>query len=128
MIRTAVFLAASFVFIMSAQPAEKPKEARAALERKLHGEWIGYPCNGDFTIRADGTFERRHYSPGNHKLAGNWEVQWDELPPTLVLACKTSDYPDYVGKTSKVKLIQLDDEVLQFAGYAQRYERVRKKD
>jgi len=37
----------------------------------------------------------------------------------LVLTCKTSDDPDLVGKTSEVKLTQLDDETLayQFPGY-----------
>jgi hypothetical protein len=117
-IRTAVFLTALLVLIASAQTADKPKEAPAALERKLHGAWIGGPCEGELTLGADGTFERRHYSPGDNKLTGTWEVRWNALPPTLVLACKTSDDPDFVGKTSDVKLIQLDDEALayQYAG------------
>ena len=129
MIRTAVFLVASLVFITSAQTADKPKEGPAALERKLHGEWIGGPCMGELTLGADGTFERRHYSPGNHHLTGTWEVRWDALPPTLVLTCKTSDYPEE-GKTSEVKLIQLDDEALAYLypGNEQvyRYKRVKK--
>src|SRR5262245_8162256 len=44
-----------------------PDDARAAVEKKLVGEWVkGGACIGDITIRADGTFERRHYSPGNY--------------------------------------------------------------
>jgi hypothetical protein len=128
MIRTAVFLAVSFVFITSAQTADNPKEGPPALERKLHGEWIGGPCVGELTLAADGSFERRNYSPGGNKLTGNWELQWNALPPTLVLSCKTSDDPDYVGKTSKFKLIQLDDEALALGHrYEDRYKRVKKK-
>ena len=132
MLRTAVFLAASLVLITSAQTADKPKEGPATLEQKLHGEWIGGPCEGELTLGADGTFERRHYSPGDNKLTGTWEVRWNALPPTLVLACKTSDDPDFVGKTSEVKLIQLDDEALAYqypggkAVYG--YTRVKKAD
>ena len=87
-----------------------------ALEKKLHGAWEadGLDCVGDLTLRADGTFERQHYSPGNNKLTGTWEVRWNALPPTLVLTCKTSNDPDFVGKTSEVKLTQLDDETLAY--------------
>jgi hypothetical protein len=128
MIRTAVFLAASLVFVTSARTADKPKESPAALERRLHGTWNGPPCTGRLTLGADGTFERRNYSPGNYRLTGTWEVRWNALPPTLVLACKTSDYPGFVGTTSEVKLVQLDDEVLALGHrYEDRYERVKKK-
>jgi hypothetical protein len=131
MIRTAVFLAASLVFITSAQTADNPKDGPPALERKLHGEWIGGPCEGELALGADGTFERRNYSPGDNKLTGTWEVRWNALPPTLVLACKASDYPDYVGKTTVIKLLELDDEAIayQYPGNSQvyRYERVKKK-
>src|SRR6476659_5945434 len=95
MVRMAVLLAASLVFITFAQTVDKPKETPVALERKLHGAWIAEgDCVGDLTLRADGTFERQHYSPGNNKLAGTWEVRWKALPPTLVLTCKTSDESD----------------------------------
>ncbi len=128
MIRTAVFFAASLVCITSAQTADKPKEAPTALERKLHGTWRGGPCLGELTLRADGTFERRHFSPGNNKLTGTWEVRWNALPPTLILACKSSDDPDRVGKTSEVKLIQLDGHALAYQpskGQPVRYARVK---
>jgi len=130
MIRTVVFLAASLVFITSAQTADKPKEGPAALERKLHGAWIGGPCMGELTLGADGTFERRHYSPGNINLTGTWEVRWNALPPTLAFACKTSDNPNEVGKTEEFKLIQLNDEdfAYQYPGMenVNRYTRAKK--
>ena len=121
MIRKAVLLAASLVFISSitsAQTADKPKDAPVALEKKLLGVWeAGRDCVGDLTLRADGTFDRLRYSPGNNKLTGTWEVRWNALPPTLVLTCKTSDERDRfsVGKTTEVKVIQLDDAALSLA-------------
>jgi hypothetical protein len=121
MIRIALLFAVSLAFISSAQTARttgKPQEPSVALEKKLHGAWEAddMDCVGDLTLRADGTFERQHYSPGNNKLAGTWEMRWDALPPTLVLTCKTSDEPDRfsVGKTSEVKVIQLDNEYLAY--------------
>jgi hypothetical protein len=134
MIRTAVLLAASLVFItsiFSAQTADKPKESPVALERKLHGEWKGKGgCVGDLTLRADGTFERQHFSPGNNQLTGTWDVRWNALQPTLFLTCKTSDAPDRikVGMTWEIKLIQLDDEDLAYQypdGNTVRYTRVK---
>jgi hypothetical protein len=108
MIRPAVFLAASLVFVTSAkaQTAEQPKETPVI--RMLYGTWQGPACGGDWTYRADGTFEAQHYSPGNNQLTGTWAVRWNSLPPTLVRTCKTSDDPDLVGKTWEVRLIQLD--------------------
>ncbi len=129
MIRMALLLAASLVPLTSAHTTEKQKEGAAALERKLHGQWKGGACLGDWTFRADGTFELRHYTPGNNKLTGTWEVRWNALPPTLMTTCKASDHSDYVGKTWEVKLIQLDDEALALqhqGGATTRYERVKK--
>ena len=65
MTRTAILLAASLVFITSAETAVKPNDSAATLERKLHGEWKGGACQGTWTFRADGTFELKHFSPGN---------------------------------------------------------------
>ncbi len=94
----------------AAKAAEKPSKDLAALERKLHGEWDSkLDCVGEIAVRADGTFERRHYSPGNNTLAGTWGIRWDALPPTLVLACKTSDDKDAVGRAVEYKLVLLDD-------------------
>jgi hypothetical protein len=136
-------LAVSLAFIASAQTArtaDKPKEPPVALEKRLHGAWQAddMDCVGDLTLRADGTFERKHYSPGNNELTGTWVVRWDALPPILALSCTTSDDPDFVGKTSEYKLTRLDDTTLtyQFPGYRppgepnnpgeHRYKRVKK--
>ena len=120
MTRMVFLLAVSLTFITSAQTARtggKAKEPPAALEKKLHGMWeCERDCVGDLMLRADGTFERLRYSPGNNKLAGTWEMRWNALPPTLVLTCKTSDEPDRfsVGKIFEVKVIQLNDEALAY--------------
>ena len=120
MTRTAALLAASLVFIASAQTADQPKQPPVALERKLLGEWEGPACGGELILRADGTFQRLHYSPGNNELTGTWEVRWNALPPTLVLTCKAADHASFVGK-EEVKLIQLDDEVLAYQSGDQQY-------
>src|SRR4051812_47547828 len=91
-------------------PADQ-KDTLNALEKKLVGEWMnGGACVGDITIRADGTYERRHFSPGNNTLAGTWKVKWDALPPTLVLTCEKSDGEGHVGKTQEVKVVRLDED------------------
>jgi hypothetical protein len=137
MIRTGVFLVASLVFIASARTADKPNAGPADLERKLHGEWKGGLCDGDWTFSPDGTYKVQRYSPGNNKLTGTWEVRWNALPPTLVLTCKTSDAPDRikVGEKTEVKLIQLDDDALayqylsqyqQLGGHMDHFKRVKK--
>ena len=59
MIRAALIIVASLAFITSAQTADKPKEGPADLERKLHGEWKGGACEGDWTIAPDGDNWRR---------------------------------------------------------------------
>lgn len=143
MIRMASLLAVSFAFVMSAQfarTAGKPKEPPVALEKKLHGAWEtdDMDCVGELTLRADGTFERQHFSPGSNKLTGTWEVRWDALPPTLVMSCNASNDADFVGRTWEFKVTRLDDENLayQFPGYQppgeppnpgmHRYKRVKK--
>jgi len=93
------------------QAADKTKESPVALERKLNGAWqCNAPCAGKITFWADGTFERRGYSPGGNTLRGTWEIRWNALPPTLVLACKASDDPTLAGTTEQSKLIELNDE------------------
>jgi hypothetical protein len=123
LIRMAALFAASLVFVTSAHTADKPKEGPIALEKKLLGAWQGPACGGDYTFNADGTFEVKHFTPGNNTLAGAWSIRWDALPPTLVLTCKTSDFkkkdpgrPEYehLGKALELRLLQLDNEKLAY--------------
>jgi len=129
MSRTAVLLAVTLVFITSAQTAVKPKDSTGTLERKLHGEWKGGACQGNWIFKADGSFELRNYSPGNYTLTGNWGARWNALPPTLGVTFSTSDNSDYVGAKWELKLIQLDDEALIYEradGAKTQYVRVKK--
>src|SRR5262249_49766144 len=80
MTRMLFLLAVPLAFIASARTArtaDKPKEPLVALEKKLHGAWEAddMDCVGDLTLRADGTFERQHYSPGGKQIPGPWEVR-----------------------------------------------------
>jgi len=96
--------------------AETPKNSLVMLEKKLCAAWKGESaCQGDLTLRADGTFEKTRCGPGSDDFAGTWEVRWDALPPTLVMTCKTSTDPAAVGKKDEVRLIKLDDKVLVVA-------------
>jgi inhibitor of cysteine peptidase len=99
-----------------------------ALMRKLHSEWQGGPGVGKLILYAEGRFERQHYSPGNNRLSGTWEVRWNALPLTLVFNCEDSDNKECVG-TTEVKLIEIGDEglVYQFPGENPvRYERIKR--
>src|SRR5258706_14899778 len=106
------------------QPAGQAKAAEfAALEHKLLRTWHGPACGGDFTFKADGTFDVRSFTPGQNVLTGTWSLRWDALPPTLLLTFKTSNfkktYPNepeykYVGKTLEAKLLELSDGALAF--------------
>jgi hypothetical protein len=96
---------------------DKTGAALAALERKLQGAWVGSgPCDGQLTIRPDGTYARRLHGPGGNNSAGTWRLRWDTLPPTLALSCRTSDDPAYASRTLEVKVVRLDDArlVLQY--------------
>ena len=88
---------------------DKAKQ-RFPLEQKLLGEWQGGPCQGNFVFHANGTYELTSYGPGGAEYAGVWEVQWDALPPTLVLTCKSADLEEEEGEVWVRKLIELDDE------------------
>jgi hypothetical protein len=129
MIRMAVAFVISFAFLTPVQTPDRRRDATVALEQKLHGEWKGGVCQGDWTFKADGTYELVRYSPGNNTLTGTWHIRWNALPPTLVTTCKASDCADYAGKTWEVKLTRLDDEAFAFQypdGGTTQCERVRK--
>jgi hypothetical protein len=106
----------------SPSAAEKGPEL-AALEKKLLGAWYGPACGGDYTFKADGTFELKHFTPGNNTLTGTWSIRWDALPPTLLLSCKTSDFQkrdmtrpeyEYLGKTREAKLLELNGDAFVY--------------
>lgn len=129
MIRTLLLCGVCLVPGSFAAAVEEPANPRPAVEKKLLGEWKGGPCMGTIHFEADGTFERRHYSPGNNRVAGTWELRWDALPPTLTFHGKTSDDPERLNKDFVVKLVELNDETLRYQ-YADEqsapYERVKK--
>jgi hypothetical protein len=109
----ALFLVGLAPVVLAEPPGEERGKELAALEQKLLAPWKGQtPCAGNFRFRADGTYELTGYGPAPYDSAGTWTVRWDALPPTLVLTCKTSEVPDEVGKTTEVKLIELDDKNL----------------
>ena len=109
-------LAVLAVLILGLSPvlaADKAENSAAALEQKLLGDWKGKSaCQGDLTLKADGTFERTHCGPGGIRYAGNWELKWDALPLTLVLKIETSEDADLVGRKEEGKIQQLDDKLL----------------
>jgi hypothetical protein len=112
---TPVALLMAFVSAAPVPPATKAEKHLAALERKLHGEWVGDgPCQGGLTLRPDGTYRRTHRGPGGVGSAGTWAVRWNALPPTLTLRCRTSDDPGHEGTVRAVKLVELDDDVLAY--------------
>lgn len=91
--------------LYAADPPPNPAQALAA---KMHGYWRGPACGGNFTFKPDGTYEMEHYSPASHHGSGTWTIEWKQLPPTLVMNCRTSDAKDLVRRW-EAKLLTLDD-------------------
>jgi hypothetical protein len=87
--------------------AKQPGKELAALEKKMFGVWQGGGCDGRLVLSANGRYKLIGYGPVNSDFEGMWKVRWDALPPTLVLI----HMPDK-GRTTKVKLIKLDDKSL----------------
>jgi hypothetical protein len=93
-----------------------------ALEEKLVGQWRGPACGGNYTFSKDSTFKLDSFTPGGNTLTGTWSIRWDELPPTLVLQIKTSDFTkdpnreefEYLDKDWELKLIELNDKALVY--------------
>lgn len=110
----AVLLAPLLVF--AATTCAKADEARAELEGKLLGNWEGGPCMGVLQFNKDGTFERRHYSPGGNEVSGTWKLTLNALPPTLTLTVTTSDAPSAFppGKVWELKVVRLDGDKLSY--------------
>ncbi|HKA08390.1 MAG TPA: hypothetical protein VKD71_14115 [Gemmataceae bacterium] len=108
---------------------ERAKDV-TTLEQKIVGSWDGQTgCAGKFVFHADGTYELTGYGPAPYDSAGSWIVRWDALPPTLILNCKSSKIADQIGRTTELKLTQLDDGNLAVEHASQtvdRYARVKK--
>lgn len=87
----------------------------AALGRKLAGAWIGHgPCVGDSIFQTDGTYYRFGYGPGaGHFESGKWKIEWNELPPTLVLT-ESATETKYSEEPLRVRVVKLNDKHLDF--------------
>ncbi|MCE9530348.1 MAG: hypothetical protein K8T89_04335, partial [Planctomycetes bacterium] len=47
---------------------DEKENSPVSLEKKLHGEWKGGPCMGDWTFGPDGSFVLKNYSPGGNSF------------------------------------------------------------
>ena len=112
MMRVAILLGASLVALTAADAAVRPKETVGTLERAIRGEWMGGPCQGTWTFRADGTFELTHHSPGSNTLSGTWGIRWATARPTLGMTINASDRIKRIGTKWELKIIEVDDEAL----------------
>lgn len=111
-----VLIGVAALLLVSCGPQASTQPATlTSLQSKLHGDWKGDgPCQGQIVFRTDGAYARTHYSPGDNECSGSWRVTSEALPPTLLLSCKTSNNPDLRGKTEELKLLRLDDAVLEY--------------
>lgn len=100
------------------------------MQTQLHGQWRGAACEGTLIVRADGSFERRSYSPGGHTLKGTWQIAWQPLPPKLTLTCREATSQHFVGWVQTMELIEVDERILAFRTSAEgdRREYKRKAD
>lgn len=131
--RTALLLCLALLVLgQSAAPPAADEEIPAGpsrgaelvlLEKLLHGTWEGPACGGDATFRPDGTYELKHFTPGNNTLTGTWSIRWNALPPTLVVTCTTSDFQtkdptrdeyEFLGQSREAKLLELNRETLMY--------------
>jgi hypothetical protein len=97
-------------------PAERLKAEKelAVVATKLHGTWLGEPCEGDITFHANRTYEWTGIGPGGERHAGAWTLIGDPAKPTLVMKCMKSDDPDRTGKTTELKFARLDEASFAF--------------
>lgn len=107
-------LLASQSLLCFGETGAKVDQGSSAIESKLLGDWKGGACQGDWTFRANGTFELDHYSPANLHLSGTWKMRWDALPPTLIATFSSGGDSQLVGKKWDLKVTRLDQEILEF--------------
>ena len=97
-------------------PVERVKAEKdlVAVAEKLHGSWIGGPCGGTITFRADRTYEWTGIGPGGDRDSGAWSLRGDPAKPILVMECKKSDAKEREGKTTERKVVRVDGEEFEF--------------
>jgi hypothetical protein len=106
--------------VMNASAAPVPADCArvekelAAAAAKLRGTWVGGPCEGSISFRADGTYEWTGRGPVADGETGVWVLRGDPTRPTLVMLCKEADNPDREGKTLEVSLVRIGDKELVF--------------
>jgi hypothetical protein len=73
-------------------PADRAKAEKelAAVAAKLHGAWMGGPCEGIITFREDHTYAWTGIGPGGDQHEGKWSLRGDPTQPTLVMECRKS--------------------------------------
>lgn len=128
-------LLSAFLLLLGASVlADEPPDAKKAdHEKLLVGVWRGGPCMGILVIHPNHLFERHHYSPGNHKLTGSWELNTKSNLPLITLTTKTTDAPEWlpVGEAITHKLLHVDEgilvleDVLYPSGSPPKYKRVK---
>ncbi len=101
------------------------KSPLTALETKLVGTWLGHgPCVGNSIFLSDGTYFRSDYGPGAGAFeCGTWKIEWNELPPTLVMMPAPSKGKD-VEEPLSVYLLELNDKQLEYRWSKSRTSRI----
>jgi hypothetical protein len=118
-LRLAVVVLAPAILVFStvqasASTGDRPK-IQTEWEEKLLGNWVGGPCMGSLHFSADGTFQRRHYSPGDNEFTGTWTLK-PGVQPKLTLTVKASDDPQSFapGKIWELGIVRLDADALSY--------------
>ena len=108
--------AALFFGLLTALPAAEPSKPDPlnALEKKLVGTWIGQGgCVGDAVFQEDGTYHCYGYGPFPSREIGRWKIEWNALPPTLILEPWPTDGYDST-KPQRLILVTLNDKEFNF--------------
>lgn len=60
------------------------QNALLTLQDRLHGAWKGAGfCDGKPVLKADGSYQREHFSLGNNLLQGTWTIRWARVPLSI---------------------------------------------
>lgn len=96
-------------------PADRAKAEKelAALVKKLHGAWIGGPCEGIITLREDGTYAWTGIGPGGDQHEGKWALRGDPAQPTVVMESRKSFDVTLKG-TVELRVVRAGDAEFEF--------------